>query len=656
MAPQAPNKAATSADHFTTKLIDFFNNALTHPEKFVIPDPSLRQECLEITKIVFDTANKGDGNTKNKQNRKKFGPISQLTISTDNKENGGEEKEEIGFTDNEQIWGIMQLRNKPVFQYAKNVISDLEALKMDQLYPEQSESEDQSDDDDDGGEGGEFGGFGTGSENENDKMDVDGDVNEQSEVDEGSDLDDLDFAQEDDQDDDDDEDEESDEEDQIKKSVVDDDFFSLAEMEKFADEAEEIEERDRDILAGKYPQPKDGKADESSDEEDDNDDEIDLFQDPDMLGDGEDDSEEDEKDASEIMYNDFFLPPKISKKGKAKESREKSVKRIYEDAQNAQRDAKKQKKGSKKSDSLEVDEDLEDDEMLAQQQTKNLFDQDDDDDDLEDKDENGVVKSEFEKQQERMRKRIEKMEDEIVAEKEWTMKGEVGSRARPLNSLLEEDLTFDYASKPVPLVTEEQTETLEALIKRRIIDNEFDDVVRKKEIEVRDFRPSERIELDDSKPKQSLAAEYEEDYLKQQSGSTWVDPRDDKVNKQHKELDDMFCSLCYKLDSLSNYHFTPKPAIPDVTIRADAPAIEMEEVLPVNQSTATQLAPEEVFDKAANTGFTGDMKGTSELDKTDRRRIKAKRKSNFKKKQQHQQQKTSDIKKKPTKDNPVLLA
>jgi U3 small nucleolar RNA-associated protein MPP10 len=48
--------------------------------------------------------------------------------------------------------------------------------------------------------------------------------------------------------------------------------------------------------------------------------------------------------------------------------------------------------------------------------------------------------------------------------------GEVKSRARPENSLLEESLDFEHVGKNVPVVTEETVKTLEDMIKARILD------------------------------------------------------------------------------------------------------------------------------------------------------------------------------------------
>jgi U3 small nucleolar RNA-associated protein MPP10 len=48
--------------------------------------------------------------------------------------------------------------------------------------------------------------------------------------------------------------------------------------------------------------------------------------------------------------------------------------------------------------------------------------------------------------------------------------GEATSRSRPINSLLEEDLEFDRTMKAVPVVTEDSVQTLEDVIKKRILD------------------------------------------------------------------------------------------------------------------------------------------------------------------------------------------
>ena len=61
--------------------------------------------------------------------------------------------------------------------------------------------------------------------------------------------------------------------------------------------------------------------------------------------------------------------------------------------------------------------------------------------------------------------KIEKLEDEMMDEKKWTMKGEIMVKDRDYNGLLEEYLDFDTASKAPPKITQETTNQIESLIK-----------------------------------------------------------------------------------------------------------------------------------------------------------------------------------------------
>lgn len=94
-----------------------------------------------------------------------------------------------------------------------------------------------------------------------------------------------------------------------------------------------------------------------------------------------------------------------------------------------------------------------------------------------------------------------------------------------------------------------------------------------------------------------------------------VDDRDGKLAKEHEELDKMWDTICYKLDALSNAHFTPKAvstvflananlanmklSFPKPTAAistvSNVATTSLESALPTTASTSTLLAPEELL-------------------------------------------------------------
>lgn len=144
-----------------------------------------------------------------------------------------------------------------------------------------------------------------------------------------------------------------------------------------------------------------------------------------------------------------------------------------------------------------------------------------------------------------------------MGKKDWTLMGEASSRTRPQNSLLEEDLEFERVMKAAPIITEEVVQGLEERIKARILEGNFDDVVRKRAVDDKPFLPSRVFELKDTKSTQSLAQIYEDEYMATQTNGP-TDDRDGKLKKEHDEIDKLWENICSKLDALCNTHFTPK--------------------------------------------------------------------------------------------------
>jgi U3 small nucleolar RNA-associated protein MPP10 len=220
-------------------------------------------------------------------------------------------------------------------------------------------------------------------------------------------------------------------------------------------------------------------------------------------------------------------------------------------------------------------------------------------DDEEEEDESPQAKlSRHERRLVQLSSQIAALEAENVGPKDWATKGEAKARDRPTNSLLDEDLEYERMGKVVPVVTEETTKTIEDLIKRRILDNQFDDVVRQRAVDPNAFLPSRFMELQDSKSNKSLAEIYEEDYQTEKAkeeGRKVTHELDADLEKKHQEIEDLFDDLASKLDALSNARFTPKPPKATIQTVSNVASVNLESALPTTKSTSTLLAPEEVY-------------------------------------------------------------
>eukprot|EP00252_Welwitschia_mirabilis_P013251 TRINITY_DN29206_c0_g1_i1.p1 TRINITY_DN29206_c0_g1~~TRINITY_DN29206_c0_g1_i1.p1 ORF type:complete len:594 (-),score=170.04 TRINITY_DN29206_c0_g1_i1:407-2188(-) len=352
------------------------------------------------------------------------------------------------------------------------------------------------------------------------------------------------------------------------KSSVEDEFLKINDLVRFLNEAEEEENLARE---------KQGEHREQSDE--DEEDEEDMEDD----ADGEEDSE---------MYKDS------EKAGHGISSR----KIMYEDFFGYRKKVGMKKQLTSQTNGGDACDDK-----------NNEFSDEEDHKQL-----SGKL-STHEQEKQKIQRKIEQLEKENLESKSWLMQGEVTATKRPKNSALEVQLDFDHNMRPVPVITEDVTASLEDMIKHRIAEERFDDVQRKPSILSR--APKERIEIDEKKSSQGLAEIYESEYM-QSTGLAAAPVSSSDAFK--KEATHLFKKICIKLDALSHYHFAPKPVIEDMSIQANVPALAMEEVVPLAVSDASMLAPEEIY------AGKGVVKAPEELTREDRKRLRAKRKRKHK--------------------------
>ncbi|KAJ4357983.1 U3 snoRNP protein [Didymosphaeria variabile] len=305
------------------------------------------------------------------------------------------------------------------------------------------------------------------------------------------------------------------------------------------------------------------------------------------LQDGEMDGMEEGANANNIMYADFFAPP-ASKVGRNKKKRGRPNPHNFPSADDPQNNKP----------------DEEDIQNVISRVHGDLFSDEDDvgsDHDLSDVDPSDPKsrRSTHERRQAKLAEQIRKLEAANVAKRGWQLSGEARASDRPVNSLLEEDLEYERAGKPVPVITQEVSEDIEALIKRRILAGEFDEVPRRRPDDLA-TGPRERrglFELDDAKNTKGLAEIYEEEHLKAVDPN-FVDARDEKLKKEHAEISELWKSISAKLDSLASSNFKPKPVAANLEIRVDAPAIQMEDARPTaggDVASASMLAPQELY-------------------------------------------------------------
>ncbi|TQV93906.1 hypothetical protein V2A60_003936 [Cordyceps javanica] len=307
--------------------------------------------------------------------------------------------------------------------------------------------------------------------------------------------------------------------------------------------------------------------------------------------------EDAENNANDIFYKDFFAPPP------------------------RKRDTKKTRKSAPKA--QEPSE--QDMERAMADVRRDLFDDESEVDDSEDALSDASAgdpksrRSAHERRQAKLAEEIRKLEAASVSKREWTLSGEANAVDRPTNSLLEHDLDFEYVGKPVPVITPEVSESIDELIKRRILSQEFDEVLKRRP-ETETVPAGTRrglVDVKDSKSDKSLAQIYEEEHIKNADPDKYISQSDEKLQREEKEVENMWKDVSAKLDSLSSWHYKPKPTAASLSVVADVATITMEDAQPATAQgvagESSRMAPQEVYKAGTNTAARGEVVSKSGL-------------------------------------------
>ena len=224
--------------------------------------------------------------------------------------------------------------------------------------------------------------------------------------------------------------------------------------------------------------------------------------------------------------------------------------------------------------------------------------------------------------------KIEKIEDEMMNPKSWQLIGEAKANERPMNSLLDVHLDFNAATKLPPTITKETTNKLEDLVKQRVLDELFDDPVLKNEKLRRKL--GEEEEMDFTKSKKGLGDLYADDIAKKLASSNPEAFLEGELAGPDaplkRECEDIAAELFNNLDSLANFHYTPKVAKTESQITTqNVPSLQLEEAIPIGVSKGSSKTAREIFSVNALA-----LREKTELTKEEKRKERVARKRKIK--------------------------
>lgn len=569
-------------------LESFLLKSVTKPHLFMSRSHSVTSACRTLMKHVYDgqssfeesvskAPDSSSGTSKRRRKRARsqatLGPLPHIEVS------------DVFETD--QVWEELVLRNRPMSSFLERTVSKEEKADTKKLERKEAAAEEGDGVDGvDGGNGEAESSFG------NEETDAfvgakDGEAANQAFAFDGSDSEqtqDNDLA--------------VDSSEPVQKKVrfsidaggtgnahiggdktgpsnVEDGFFNFADMEAFGDEAEEL------ALDGKLM----ADDDDGSSGSDDDDDEVGLEGDSMALGGKLKGGSQ--RTGDRVRYEDFFDRP-----------------------------------GFEASDETALDPDAE---RALRRAT--MFDTGDS---SSSGDEEEGPKTTLQLEREKLKDSISALEHANVSKKPWQLRGEVDAHGRPLNSLIESEFEHDIVARPRGAPTADASASIEDIIRQRIFDGLFDDVVRKLPADYESAKNKNKREpppeISQERPEEGLADIYEREFAEERekvskaaeaASSITVREAVPDESPEQAEINKLFKRLSNKLDSLTGLHFTPSlPKMPaEMEVKLNVPALNAEEAIPEAVSDATLLAAREVHapDKK-------DLQGDVETDKMERRK------------------------------------
>ena len=601
---------STNGSAATARLLESLQNDKVHT--FLQPTASLPTQYLELVK---DTLEAFAGDVSDEQQRR-------LAESRKRKRGGVQNGETLkvrkiwveGF-ETEQVWQQARRVINGVLKFSNGALEEMaergEVAQDDNLSGDEEEDEDDEEEEEEEGDDedvsevdmDDFEGFEGSEDMESEEEELEAPIEADMAGEEEVDEDGMEEVEE----------EEDDAEEYVEDpDGLNDGFFSLDDFNKqsqwFEDQDakgnpntdqvsdEEDIDWDADPLVPSKPsrtmKRPSGEEEEQMDEDDEDEDDGPTFgdmsldapegesDDEALLDDEAQDDEANDFNANDVYYKDYFAAPaKKSKNGKPRKDKRFTPKEVpEEDVNRAIEDVRR---------------DLFDDESERSDSEDALSDVSAGDP--------KSRRSAHERRQAKLAEEIRKLEAESIAKRNWTVSGEAAAVDRPVNSLLEEDLDFEHVGKPVPVITPEISESIEDLIKRRILAQEFDEVIRRRPDTENVPGGTRRgmIELSDSKNDKSLAEIYEEEHIKNTDPDAYVSKSDEKLQKEEKEIEAMWKDVSSRLDSLSSWHFKPKPTAPVLSVVADVGTVSMEDAQPATAQgvagSSSRMAPQEIY-------------------------------------------------------------